>query len=385
MTGSTPRSLFPPDQTTRLWPYLQSIEANPAPLAVDGEPLIHIEDVLCGGDRACWSFCTTTGSPPIPSAWRGAAASLRPCFSSRRPRFVSTQRRPAASANGRRFAAEAGVALLARNSDDAVARRLAATGVIGFHYSTTARTLFTACQRRDQLGGGFRPYAGLGDSMGGTAHALYSCNAAAARCAARGLARAQRSVDSGFRRSAIAGRVARHQGHQCRRRRRNRGYSCAAVPRTGAVARHAAKVATPSGTVARVPLSREPSTGLSCDLICLRLARPAVSPTGRARQMARLHPKFPCLGSWLHPADRRSASARDRRSSGSFRQLGFRARRERRSLLDAQPKTHARCGSRFSTWVRPPTNGLSGSSGIGSRTGCAPRHRRRTSRDCGPT
>src|ERR1700730_10970680 len=53
------------------------------------------------------------------------------------------------------------------------------------------------------------------------------------RCAARGLARAQKSVDPGLRRSAITGRVARHQGDQCRRGRRNRGHPRAAVPGTG--------------------------------------------------------------------------------------------------------------------------------------------------------
>jgi hypothetical protein len=53
------------------------------------------------------------------------------------------------------FAAEAGIALLARNRDDALARRLAASGVIGFHYSTTARTFLRASQCREHLGEDF--------------------------------------------------------------------------------------------------------------------------------------------------------------------------------------------------------------------------------------
>lgn len=59
------------------------------------------------------------------------------------------------------FAAEAGVALLARNCDDALARRLAATGVIGFHYSTTARTMLFACRHRERLGDDFNRMLGL--------------------------------------------------------------------------------------------------------------------------------------------------------------------------------------------------------------------------------
>jgi hypothetical protein len=53
------------------------------------------------------------------------------------------------------FAAEAGISLLANNRGDALARLLVATGVVAFHYSTTARTLFRACQRREQLGEDF--------------------------------------------------------------------------------------------------------------------------------------------------------------------------------------------------------------------------------------
>jgi hypothetical protein len=57
-------------------------------------------------------------------------------------------------------AVSAGVALLARNRDDALARRLTATGVTGFHYSTTARTTLTACRHRERLGEDFNRMLG---------------------------------------------------------------------------------------------------------------------------------------------------------------------------------------------------------------------------------
>jgi hypothetical protein len=145
---------LPPDQITQLWQYLQSIEGNSSPLAVDGEPLIHIKDVLCGGiavlvvlhhdwlaadpERMAWcrrKLEAVLHQPPAPFRFDAETASGECKWDT--------------------FAAEAGVALLARNRDDAEARRLAATGVAGFHYSTTARTLFSACQRRDQLAGDF--------------------------------------------------------------------------------------------------------------------------------------------------------------------------------------------------------------------------------------
>src|SRR5262249_51859829 len=59
------------------------------------------------------------------------------------------------------FAAEAGVALLAGNREDALARRLAAIGVIGFHYSTTARSVVSACRHREPLGDDFDRMLGL--------------------------------------------------------------------------------------------------------------------------------------------------------------------------------------------------------------------------------
>ena len=50
------------------------------------------------------------------------------------------------------FAGEAGIALLACDRNDVLARRLLAVSVVSFHYSTTSRTLIRASQRREQLG-----------------------------------------------------------------------------------------------------------------------------------------------------------------------------------------------------------------------------------------
>jgi hypothetical protein len=59
------------------------------------------------------------------------------------------------------FAAEAGVALLARNRDDALARLLVATGVVSFHYSTTALIAWRASQLPEQIGDDFDRMLGL--------------------------------------------------------------------------------------------------------------------------------------------------------------------------------------------------------------------------------
>ncbi len=135
------------EELTWLWEYLQSIEAHPAPVAVDGDPLIRSEDVLCGAiavlivmhgewlaadpERLAWcrrQLETVLRQPPNTSRFDSETAKSECKWDT--------------------FAAEAGVALLAGNRDDALARRLVATGVIGFHYDTTARTLVSACRQR---------------------------------------------------------------------------------------------------------------------------------------------------------------------------------------------------------------------------------------------
>lgn len=147
-------------ELTWLWSYLQDTEARPAPVAVDGDPIIHAEDVLCGGiallvvlhhdwltaapDRIAWCRRKLTAvleQPPSPFRFDSETASGECKWDT--------------------FVAEAGVALLARNRDDALARRLAAIGVTGFHYSTTARTMLSACRHREQLGDDFDRMLGL--------------------------------------------------------------------------------------------------------------------------------------------------------------------------------------------------------------------------------
>jgi hypothetical protein len=143
-----------------LWTYLQDTEARPAPVAVDGDPIIHAQDVLCGGiavlvvlhhdwliadpGRIAWcrrKLAAVLEQPPSPFRFDSETASGECKWDT--------------------FAAEAGVALLARNRDDALARRLAAIGVIGFHYSTTARTMLSACRHRERLGDDFNRMLGL--------------------------------------------------------------------------------------------------------------------------------------------------------------------------------------------------------------------------------
>jgi hypothetical protein len=144
-----------------LWPFLQSIESNPPELgSSDGEALLHIEDILCGSiallvvlhhdwltadpERMAWCrrrLEAVLEQPPAPFRFDCETA--------------SSERKWDA------FAAEARVALLARNRDDRLARKLAANGVTAFHYSTTARTLFGACQSRERLGEDFDRMLGL--------------------------------------------------------------------------------------------------------------------------------------------------------------------------------------------------------------------------------
>ena len=152
---------LPQEQIIQLWQYLQNIEGNPPPLAVDGEAaLLHIEDVLCGGiavlvvlhhdwlaadpERMAWcrrKLEAVLQQPPVPFRFDAETAGGDRRWDS--------------------FAAETGISLLAGNRNDALARLLAAIGVVAFHYSTTARTLLRACQCREQLGDDFDQMLGL--------------------------------------------------------------------------------------------------------------------------------------------------------------------------------------------------------------------------------
>ena len=143
---------LPQEQILGLWEFIRGLDSNPPSLAErDGEALLHIEDILCAGiavlvvlhadwlaeesDRMAWCRQKLEAIVKNPPA---------------------TFRFDAETAPGDRqwdaFAAEAGVALLAKDRDDVLARRLVATGVVSFHYSTTAQTFLRASQCREQLG-----------------------------------------------------------------------------------------------------------------------------------------------------------------------------------------------------------------------------------------
>lgn len=147
-------------ELTWLWTYLQDTEARPAPVAVDGDPIIHAEDVLCGGIAVLVVLHNDwLAADPERIAWcrRKLTAVLEQPPSS----FRFDSETASGECKWDTFAAEAGVALLTRNRDDVLARRLAAIGVIGFHYSTTARTMLSACRHREHLGDDFDRMLGL--------------------------------------------------------------------------------------------------------------------------------------------------------------------------------------------------------------------------------
>ena len=276
---------------TWLWTYLQDTEARPAPVAVDGDPIIHAEDVLCGGiavlvvlhhdwltadpERIAWcrrKLAAVLEQPPSPFRFDSETAS--------------------GECKWHTFAAEAGVALLARNRDDALARRLAAIGVAGFHYSTTARTMLSACRHREQLGDDFDRMLGLRSDGRG--------------CARRFAFATRRGFDAPDetwherKEDLIQDFVERRSSIKLPDIRAVNATAAAEIEAVQArqfpswrahVARRADR--PPRRPVAQVPLPREPSTRFSRDLIRLRLARSAIRPSAGAPPMARLHPKFP--------------------------------------------------------------------------------------------
>jgi hypothetical protein len=143
-----------PDQLPQFWEYVQGIEGLAPRLAHDGDPLYHIEDLLCGAiavlivkhhdwllaDPARMAWCrgkleSIVRHPPVPLRFDSAGASGDQKWDS--------------------FAGEAGVALLVADRNDPLARRLAAASVVSFHYSTTSRTLIGASRHREQLGEDF--------------------------------------------------------------------------------------------------------------------------------------------------------------------------------------------------------------------------------------
>jgi hypothetical protein len=152
---------LPQGQLLWLWQFLQDINANPPDLkAQDGEALLHIEDILCGGIALLvvlhHDWLTEN---PDSMAWcrrkLEAVVANPPALLRFDSEGTPGERRWDA------FGAEAGVFLLARDRGDMLARRLAALGVASFHYGTTALTMLRASQRRGALGEDFDRMRGL--------------------------------------------------------------------------------------------------------------------------------------------------------------------------------------------------------------------------------
>ena len=141
---------FSQDQLPQFWEFVQGIEGLAPKLAHDGDPLHHLEDLLCGAIAVLIVKHHD---------WLMAAPEHVWC----RSKLESVVRQPpaplrfdSATADGDRkwdsFSGEAGVVLLAHDGNDPLARRIVAASVLSFHYSTTSRTLIRASQRREQLG-----------------------------------------------------------------------------------------------------------------------------------------------------------------------------------------------------------------------------------------
>jgi hypothetical protein len=142
--------LFSQDQLPQFWEFVHGLEDLSPRLASDGDPLHQIEDLLCGAIAVLVvKHHEWLAADPERMAWcRGKLESV-----ARQP--PAPLRFDSAGADGDRkwdsFAGEAGVALLAHDRNDPLARRLVALSVVSFHYSTTSRALIRASQRRQQL------------------------------------------------------------------------------------------------------------------------------------------------------------------------------------------------------------------------------------------
>lgn len=151
---------FSQDQLPQFWEFVQGIEDLSPRVARDDDPLLHTEDLLCGAiavlivkhhdwlvsnrERMAWcrsKLESMVRQPPAPLRFDSETADSDRKWDS--------------------FAGEAGVALLARDCNDPLARRLVATAVLSFHYNTTSRTLIRASQRREQFGEDFDRMLGL--------------------------------------------------------------------------------------------------------------------------------------------------------------------------------------------------------------------------------
>jgi hypothetical protein len=145
---------FGPDQLPQFWEFVQGIESLSPELAHDGDPLHHIEDLLCGAIAVLIvKHYDWLAADPERLAW--CRAKLEAVLARPPERLGFDSEGAPGDRKWDAFAAEAGVALLARDRNDLLARRLVATGVLSFHYSTVSRTLIGACQCRQQLGDDF--------------------------------------------------------------------------------------------------------------------------------------------------------------------------------------------------------------------------------------
>jgi hypothetical protein len=153
-----------------LWNLLQDVSENPAPLdSDDDEPIVQIEDVLCAAIAALLILCRLWISED-----RGRIEWCRRKLEGvvLRPPAPLRFDSPVTVGNHQwdAFAAECGVTLLMENTGDLLARRLVASGVMAFHYNTTAITMKRAFQGRAKLGEDFDRMLTLSLQWAGMSH-----------------------------------------------------------------------------------------------------------------------------------------------------------------------------------------------------------------------
>jgi hypothetical protein len=146
---------LPESQLLPLFQWLQNLETNPPELpAQGGEPIQRLENVMLGGiavlvvlhfdwlqqDTSRITWCRSrleavNANPPPPSQFDSEVA-------------VGDERWDD-------FAAECGIRLLVADKSDALARKLVAQGVMGYHYGTSGLTMARAFAVRAEIGDDF--------------------------------------------------------------------------------------------------------------------------------------------------------------------------------------------------------------------------------------
>ena len=305
------------DQIPHLWAFLHDLEANPADLAEgDAEPLNHIEDILCAGIAVLIVlFADWLAEEPDRMAWCREKLDAIVRNPPERLRFDSEM------ASGDRrwdaFAADAGVALLARNSADELARRLVAAGVMSLHYSTTARTLFRASQHREQLGEDFDCMLALAVRWAGL-RVPYGF-------ATRPKLDKEREVWEARKSALFEQFVVRELPAELPS---IKAISAAAAEELDALqvaqfpemmrARSAQGARRVGKEITRFSISRTSQIRLACHFICLCLARLAIRNAQRTVQMAALYPHFSRYRDQCRTGDRGSARAGNQRAARGF-------------------------------------------------------------------